>query len=306
MPVVVVGASGLVGRSAVQAFTATSPDVRAVVRRREAAAGLRVAGAKVAVDPLEDEHGLATVMSGAHTVCHLAGGLDGPGPDDLISPITWTLMVSLAAAHLAGVRRFLYLSCAGASVGSADAHLRAKGAAEDLIAAAAAEAPAPRPEYVVIRTTRVYGPGDRWLAAMAALARKRIPVVLGSGRQVLAPVFVQDVAAVLVAADDRERIGSGTWGLQGPDRVDADGLAELLAGRRRRWVHVPSGAARLPSLAAHFGADPGWPSPVALRLLAAGSVGEDGLPDAAAEFGVRLTSLREGLARSGVASGGAP
>jgi hypothetical protein len=43
-----------------------------------------------------------------------------------------------------------------------------------------------------------------------------------------------------------------------------------------------------------------------LEVLASDSLPErEGLPDAAVEFGVRTTPLPEGLARSGVASGGA-
>lgn len=313
MPVVVLGASGAVGRRAVPAFTAASPDVRAVVPRPEAAAGLREAGARVAVGALDDVDNLAAVMAGAHTVCHLAAGPGRPGPEGRPGhegrpglegrsslegrsgleghelTVVEAVRAALAAASMAGVRRFLYLSAPGASPEAADPSLRAMGAAEALVAGSGLE-------HVVVRSALVYGPGDRWLAVAASLARGRIPAVVGSGRQPLAPVFVDDVAAVLAAADDRERIRSGTWGLQGPDRVDGDGLAELLAGRRRRWVHVPPRAALL----LRPGAD--RPDPETLETLAAGSlVDADGLPDAAVEFGVRLTPLREGLARSGAA-----
>ena len=53
MPVVVVGASGLIGRRAVVALAERSPEVRAYVRRREAADALRALGAKVAVGTLD-------------------------------------------------------------------------------------------------------------------------------------------------------------------------------------------------------------------------------------------------------------
>jgi uncharacterized protein YbjT (DUF2867 family) len=285
MPVVVIGASGLVGRRAVPAFALASPDVRAFVRRKEAAPALREAGARVAVGDLDDVDNLAAVMSGAHTVCHLAGGPDRPDPEGHGPAVVGTLGTVLAAAGLAGVRRILYLSHPGASPDAANPYLRAEGEAEALIEGSGLE-------HVVIRSAPVYGPGSRWLAEVARRARGRVPTVLGSGRQVLAPVFVDDVAAVLAAADDRERVRSGRWGLQGPDWVEADDLAELLAGRRRRWVHLVPRAAAL--------AGRRRSNPAVLEALAAGGLAEgDGLPDAAAEFGVPLTPLREGLARSG-------
>src|SRR2546423_9659458 len=76
MPVVVTGASGLVGRAAVRAFHERSPEVRAYVRRPNSAESLRAIGAKVAVGEISDVDTLAVVMKGAHTVCHLVGGLD--------------------------------------------------------------------------------------------------------------------------------------------------------------------------------------------------------------------------------------
>ena len=60
------------------AFSRTSPEVRGYVRRPEAADALRELGAKVAVGDIEDVETLTTVMAGAHTVCHLVGGLDLP------------------------------------------------------------------------------------------------------------------------------------------------------------------------------------------------------------------------------------
>src|SRR5438552_6339023 len=112
MPVVVTGAAGLIGRHAVRAFLATSPQVRAYIRHREAAEGLRADGAKVAVGRIDDAATLSTVMAGAHTVCHLVGGLEGPDPE---RDVAGSVRPVLAAAEGSGIRRFLYLSYPGAS-----------------------------------------------------------------------------------------------------------------------------------------------------------------------------------------------
>src|SRR5437588_10624341 len=247
MPVVVTGASGLVGRAAVRAFSERSPEVRAYVRRRDAVDALRDLGAKVAVGAVDDIDTLALVMKGAHTACHLVGGLDLPDE----RAYEWTNLVSvrmaLEAAGRARVRRFLFLSYPGASPVAANAYLRCKGAAEEAVAASGID-------HVILRCTHVYGPGSRWLGQIARLARGWPSVVLGSGHQRLAPVFVEDVAAVLAAADDRDRATTGTWGLEGPDRVTADELADLLAGKRRRKLHLAGRtAARAGRLTAHRG-----------------------------------------------------
>jgi hypothetical protein len=73
--------------------------------------------------------------------------------------------------------------------------------------------------------------------------------------------------------------------------MTADTLTDMVAGRTRRKVHVsPDSAARLARRA-------GWPSSrTALEVLAADAVAD--APDAAGEFGVTRTPLRDSLARS--------
>jgi NADH dehydrogenase len=284
MPVVVTGASGFIGSRAVSAFTMVSPEVRAYVRNRQSAGALREAGSKIAVGEITDVDRLEVVMAGAHTVCHLVGGLSVPDPSRYEPDIVGSIRAVLEAARRTGVRRFLYLSYPGASPGAANPYLRAKGVAEEAIEDSGLE-------HVVIRCTHVYGPGGEWLVSMRNQARSRPVVVVGSGRQRLAPVFVEDVAALLAATDDRERVTSGTWGLEGPDRVTADELTDKLAGRRRRKLHVTPRAAAF--LGRVTGSGYGLPL---LEILAGDSLAD--APDAAAEFGLRLTSLDDGLARS--------
>jgi uncharacterized protein YbjT (DUF2867 family) len=284
MPVVVTGASGFIGMRAVPALGRVSPEVRAYVRNRDSASALRALGAKIAVGDIADVDRLEVVMAGAHTVCHLVGGLSVTNPDNYEPQIVGTLRAVLEAARRAEVKRLLFLSYPGASPAAANPYLRAKGLAEQAVRDSGLE-------HVMIRCTHAYGPGGEWLNAMRKQAVARPSVVIGSGRQVLAPVFVDDVAAVLAAADDRERVSSGTWGLEGPDRVTADQLADLLAGRHRRKLHVsPRTAATLGRVT---GSGYGFPL---LEILAGDSVAD--APDAAAEFGVERTPLADGLRRS--------
>lgn len=285
MPVVVTGASGFLGRRAVEAFMEASPQVRAYVCRPEAAEDLRALGAKVSVGDFTDPDQLAAVMSGAHTVCHLVGGLDLADEAAYLDANLRSTEVMLAAAERAGIVRALFVSYPGASPTASNLYLRAKGLAEEAIRASSLQ-------HVIIRCTHIYGPGSRWLTATAKAARGPVAAVIGSGRQVLAPLSVWDAAAVLAAADDRASAMSGTWGLEGPDRLTADDLADLLAGRSRRKLHLATKGG-LPRIARSLGIRLG---PTLTEVLAADSRAD--APDAAAEFGVQRTALAEGLRRS--------
>jgi uncharacterized protein YbjT (DUF2867 family) len=282
VPVVITGASGGVGRVLATLLGREGAQVRAVVRARGTVEPLRAAGAKVAVTALSDTATLTTVMEGAHTVCHLAGGLDLPDESAYLEANLETTTDTLFAAREAGVERFLFLSYPGAASEASNAYLRAKGLAEEAIRGSGIG-------HVILRATHVYGPGQRWLEQFRLAARRPLAaVVVGTGTQRLAPVFVDDVARVLVAADDRRDPVSGTFGLQGADVVTADQLTDMLAGRRRRKVHLGVGSAG--KLARLLGRRL---SPDLLEILAADSVAD--APDAAAEFGVPLRPLVEGL-----------
>lgn len=285
MPVVVTGAGGGVGAVLVPMLVERG-EVRAVIRGRSGAEPLRAAGAKVAVIDLAATDTLVTVMAGAHTVIHLAGGLDLP--DDAYEAANLgTVRDALEAASEAEVTRFLLLSYPGASPGSSNAYLRAKGMAEEAVRASGLQ-------HLILRSTHVYGPRQAWLEEMReAAVRPWAATVVGSGRQRIAPTYVEDLARALVAGDDRARPVEGTYAIQGPDAVTADELVDLLAGRPRRKFHLaPEAARRAARLVGRR------LSLTMMDVLAADSLAD--APDAAEDLGLRLTSLRDGLAASGV------
>ncbi|MGQ0668250.1 MAG: SDR family oxidoreductase [Actinomycetota bacterium] len=284
MAVVVTGASGLVGRAAVAAFARRFPGVRGLVRRREVAEPLRALGAKVAVGDIDDLGTLETVMRGAHTVCHLVGGLNFPDEASYEQANLVSVQRALAAARRANVRRFLFLSYVGADPGAANPFLRAKGMAEREIAASGLE-------HAIVRSTHIYGVGGEWFADIVEGTTRDPALVVGSGEQVVAPVFVDDVAGVLAAADDRSAPVSGTWGLEGPERLTADAFADLLAEEPREKRHLP------PDRADELSRLLDRPiSGTAVEVMANDSLADDA--DAAAEFGVERTPLRVGLDRT--------
>jgi uncharacterized protein YbjT (DUF2867 family) len=285
VPVVVTGASGFIARFLIPLLVERGSEVRAVIRRRAAAEPIRDLGAKVAITPLEAEDALEAVVRDAHTVIHLAGGLDLPNAE-VYERVNHGLTRSLVeTCQGAGVARFVLLSYPRASAEAANPYLRSKGRAEEAVRGSSLQ-------HVVVRSTHVYGPGSPWLGEVAAAARRPVAaIVIGPGTQRLAPVHAEDAARALAAADDRETELTGTYALQGPDVVTADALADLLAGRSRRKLHLsPAAAQRVARLLGRR------PSPAMLEILAADSLADG--PDAAEEFGLELTPLRRGLAAS--------
>jgi uncharacterized protein YbjT (DUF2867 family) len=232
-----------------------------VVSRPSAADQLRQLGAKVAVGDATNPDLLPAVLRDAHTLCLLVDGLF-LDEEEYVPVIAGTAGAIVEAAREAGLARILLHSYRGADPGFSNAYLRALGMAEEHVRGSDIE-------HVIVRSTLVLAREAAW------------PPVLGRGSHRVAPVFVEDLAAVLAAADDRAQPVTGTFGLQGPDTVTVDELAGLLGKDVRRRVR--SRRVRISRSAA--------------QVLASDSLAD--APDAAAEFGVKLTRLREALRASG-------
>jgi NADH dehydrogenase len=286
MTVLVTGASGSIGPSAIAAFQRSFPEVRAQVRRAEAAEPLRSLGAKVAVSDADDVETLSIAMAGVFTVCHLTGAVDAPDEETYRFANAVSVEAALEACGHAGVGRFLFLSAPGAAPDAEHPYLRAKAEAEEMIASSGLE-------YAIVRAAHVYGPGPgSWFSTTLELALQEPAAVLDTGGGPLAPAFVEDVAAVLAAADDREDPVRGIWGLEGPEAVGPEDLARTLhpgTASVRTLDPVEDAAEILRLLDRTL-------SRRALELL--GAPARADRRDAAADFGVERTGLADGLRRT--------
>jgi uncharacterized protein YbjT (DUF2867 family) len=283
MTVMVTGASGPVGHALVRRLR-RKDEVRACVRRLEAAEPLRALGAKVAMGRLEDADALAEVLGGVFTLFHLVGGPNHADDDALLDANHGSTLRAIAAAKEAGVPRIILVSVPGASAEAADPFLRAKGLAEEAVSTSGLQ-------HAIVRSSHVYGLGGLWFTAVVQGALVRPPVAIALvADELLAPVLDDDLAAVLVAADDRDTDLAGTWALEGPDSASAADLTERLAGPGAGEA-VPLDADRAPGVLAELLGIP-VSRVVADHLLRPERADA---PDAAAAFGVGLTGLDAGL-----------
>jgi NADH dehydrogenase len=250
MPVLVTGATGVVGRALVPRLVEVGGQVRVYVRRD--VPEYRALGVKVAIGDADHEGRLESALEQVHTIVHLVGG---PVPDRGVS-VEWlnfeTTEVALRAAENAEVRRFLFLSPIGADPGSPDPYLAAKGRAEAAIRDSALE-------HVIFRSTPVFAPEA---ALVRALGRGAVP---GPGTTRTNPIALDDVVEALVAADTRESEVAGSWELGGPEVFTVDELAarlsrggrlgRLLAGTAKEiaWLGRGDAVADPAAAAARFG-----------------------------------------------------
>jgi uncharacterized protein YbjT (DUF2867 family) len=195
----------------------------------------------------------------------------------------------LAEAKRAGVRRYFYVSGAGADPASDKTWYRAKGRAEVAVHESGLD-------HCILRPSWAYGPEDRALNRLALIARFS-PVVprLGMKPQWIQPVFVDDIADAVVSAFEHDDAWGRTFEIGGPDEMTMDQVIRtLLSVLRLRRVVLP-----IPATLAKIGtaplvllpAPPMTPSGIEFAI-------QDGLVDMSETttiLGIKPMTLRAGL-----------
>lgn len=262
-PVAVTGAGGHVGR--------------AVVRR--------LAGLPNPVLPLGREDDWAAAIAEAEAVIHLAGALQPRRHSTHRQANLIPTVRCVQAVRQSPVRRVVYLSYVGADPRSANQYLASKGQAEKLIRGL-------RLPTVVLRSTYVYG--DREDIGPSFVSYQVEPgsrvSMIGDGSQRLAPIHVDDLSGILVAAALDTGAPTGTFDLSGPDTLTLDEFVGRLNPHAPRIRHIPAPLAGLLGRVS-----PGL-TPELVGVLLADSLAESDPQETASRFGVSLRPTRETVA----------
>jgi uncharacterized protein YbjT (DUF2867 family) len=215
------------------AVTGASGQVGTLLRQRLAETPARVV-------PLNRGEDWGAAIAEAGVVVHLAGTLQPQGRDTYESANVATARVVAEAAAAGGASRIVFLSYVGASPGSGNAYLRAKAAAEGLLAGSGVPT-------TIFRCLHVFGPPDRpGPTADAFLSKNGRPVAVpGSGRQRIQPLYVGDVVSAVLDAATRADAPTGTFDLGGPEEMSMDELVRGLNGPGVKIRHLPAGLARI-------------------------------------------------------------
>jgi NADH dehydrogenase len=237
--ILVAGGTGFTGRAIVRALRERGHRVR-VLSRGSANPWPDDTGVEVVPGDVRDRSSLDGPMTGVmcvvaavqfpgHPVEVAAQGLtydeyDRKGTENLVH-----------AAHDAGVSRFVYVSGAGAGEGRREEWFIAKDRAEDAVRASGIE-------WVIVRPSWMYGPGDRALNKFAAIARYSPVVPLTSmGNNTVQPVHVDDVADVIARAVDKPETTCQIIGVAGPETLTMREIVRtLLAALGKKRLILPA------------------------------------------------------------------
>jgi uncharacterized protein YbjT (DUF2867 family) len=231
--VVVLGASGTIGRALLPALAGAGHDVVPVSRRpREG----------WAVADVGDAQAVARVLAGAQAVVYLVHSL---GAADFEERDRRAARAVAEEAERAGVRQIVYLGGLGDDADELSPHLRSRRETERELASGAVP-------VTTLRAAVVVGPGSAALESIRALV-DRLPVMVLPrwGRTPTQPVALADVVRYLVGVCGLEAAYGRTFDVGGPEVFTYREMIERVArlrGRRVRLVEVPVLTPRLSSL----------------------------------------------------------
>jgi uncharacterized protein YbjT (DUF2867 family)/ligand-binding SRPBCC domain-containing protein len=295
LTVAVVGGTGFVGGAIALELHRRGHAVIVLSHRGEAARGGLPDAIAIRTADVRTGEGLDAALAGVDAVvialAFRNSPIDAPRKHQTFAEVDagGTERVTAAAVR-AGVRRVVYISGAGAAPAAARHWFRAKWRAEEAVRGSGLT-------WTIIRPTWIYGPRDVSLNRFVGFARRLFAVPMtNTGSQLLAPVFVDDAAALAADSLVADAAADQVFELGGPDTMrmrDVIGTALRVAGLRRPIVPGPTPLIKLAAIPLSW-----LPTPI-LTPDAVDFINQPATVDLEpllARMPRRLTPLEEGLA----------
>jgi uncharacterized protein YbjT (DUF2867 family) len=284
-PVLVVGATGLLGTEVCRHLIEKGRNVRALVRPTSdpgKVSLLRNLGVKTVTGDLKDPDSIGVACRGAGAVISTASSTLSRQEGDSIGTVDGEGQLQLVeAAEAAGVKQFVFISFPG--VPEPNPLQDAKRAVEMRLRKG-------NMTFSVLQPTLFM---EVWLSpALGFDFPNGQATVYGDGRQKISWIAVRDVAGFAVAALENPAARNTTIPLGGPDMLsplEAIALFEEQSGSKFMINHIPVDALQAQYEGA---ADPLQKSFAALMLSYAGGV-EIEMESTRQQFGLQMTSVQE-------------
>jgi len=238
--VVITGANSAVGQAILRCGPkqGTTPNTFvAAVRSDRAAEQIRsqLSNGNAAVRiSYDDPASLDAAFQGASAVIHLAGILV-ERPDSTYEQANVASTRSVAdAAKRNAVQKLILVSATGADETSSNRYYRTKGQAEALVRASGLR-------YTVLRVPLLLGRGTAGAAALKRNVSRERAKLIGGGRNLQQPLYVDDLAQAAVVAATQPSVASAlTLDLVGPISLPERELVERAARLLGREVRIGS------------------------------------------------------------------
>jgi len=245
--VTVIGGSGFLGRHVVRLLAAQGYQIKVACRRPDLAGHLQplcnVGQAQLIQTNVRYPWSVARAVQGADVVINLVGTGEQVGKQTFSALNVRGAKIVAEATKAAGAR-LVHVSdiCAEQDGEYCQSRMNGEKAVRSVL-----------PEAIIIRPSIMFGDGDAFFTGFAGLIRATPVVPIMAGDTNIQPVFVGDVAGVVVKAVAGDLDTGAPWELGGPETLTFEQcIARLqqVTGRERLTVPFPL---KLGALAGWFG-----------------------------------------------------
>jgi NADH dehydrogenase len=239
---------------------------------------------------IEDERSLIDCFEGTDVVYHLIGIIAETRTKTFEKTVADGTARVVSAAQKAGVRKIVYLSALGTAQDSDSKYFRTKWEAEQHVIKSGID-------YTIFRPSIVYGPGDKFINKIAGMIRK-LPVVpvIGDGLYKLQPVFVDELAAIMTMAAEKEMSSGKIYDIGGPQQLTYLEILDIIKrifDVRKPAIHIPLSLAKMTAWMLEKIMKPAPLTRDQLKMMAAGSTCDQTVAEK--EFGARFSPMETQL-----------
>ncbi|RCL02325.1 MAG: 3-beta hydroxysteroid dehydrogenase [Candidatus Tokpelaia sp. JSC189] len=243
--ITVFGGSGFVGRQVVETLTRRGYRVRVAVRRPERAYYMQQIGEVGQIQMLKTNvrirESVARALISADAAVFLPGVLYSNGKNNFKSVLIEGARNVAEFAASIGIP-LIHISALNTREGSSVPYITSKYEGEKIVKGA-------HPEAIILRPSIIFGPGDNFFNKFSDMARfSPILPLFGGGKTKFQPVYVGDVAEMVVRALDGTILAGRVYELGGPEVLMFRELMEEILSvirRRRAFVSVSFWLGRL-------------------------------------------------------------
>ena len=232
--ILVVGATGNLGRKVVRTLRASGEEVRAMTRAISKADELKSLGAQPVRGDLTDPESLDFALRGARAVVLAAHSILGRGAESSEAVDDEGHRALIDRAKGAGVEHIIYTSVIGASRNHPVDFWRTKARVEEHLRESGVD-------YTIVRASAFMEVHAYMLLGKAVIEGKRV-MVMGKGTNPRNFVAAEDVAKVIMGALRIPALRGETIDVGGPENLTAHQVVEVfekVSGRKARIRHIP-------------------------------------------------------------------
>lgn len=236
MKIAVTGGTGFVGKAIVSELLGEGHEVAVLARNAPESQAEDGRRPEYVQGNVAQGEGITELLEGRDALIHLVGIIREAGQNTFDRVHREGTQNVVKASIQAGVKKMVHMSALGTRPDAVSQYHRSKWAGEEAVRTSGLE-------WTIFRPSIIFGPGDSFVNMLAdAMRRSPVMPVPGGGRNLMQPVFVNDVARAFSEAAAHPWSAEKVYELGGPDVLEFKYILMLISQaieKKRIFINLP-------------------------------------------------------------------